>query len=148
MGVCSLGSGMIFDEAFEFVFASETELFRLFFDEERSDVIYFSLRHFLKSHQSPIISSNEQNADGDQSCRKPWLTLELEGEKSSPMYRINELSNELQYIFQTNVTRTEITYLNDGQDFCPFKRTKGHFAFVCLFGATREVQSHAKIHMS
>jgi len=134
LGVCSWGSGMIFDEAFEFMFASETELFHLFFGEERSDMIYFSLKHFLKS-QSPQQPSHEQ----DSGCRKSWLTLELDGEKSSPLYRINDLSNELQFIFQTNVKRTEIAYLQDGQDFCPFKRTQGHFAFACLFGASREI---------
>jgi len=130
---------MIFDEAFEFMFASETELFRSFFDEERSDRIYFTLRHFLKSQQNQSKSLNEEHVDGDQSCRRPWLPLELEREKASPLYRINDLSNELQYIFQTNVKRTEITYLQDGKDFCPFKKTQEHFTFACLFGATREI---------
>lgn len=130
---------MIFFEAYEFMFAAETELFRFFFDEERSDMIYFSLRHVLKAQQAPQ-PDNVQNVRGHDNTRKPWLTLDLdEGKQKSHLCRINDLSNELQFIFQTRIKKTEITYLQDGRDFCPFKKTSGPFTFACLFGATREI---------
>lgn len=131
---------MIFFEAYEFMFAAETELFRFFFDEERSDMIYFSLRHVLKAQQDSAQTTDDHNVRGHDNTRKPWLTLELdEGKQKSPLCRINDLSNELQFIFQTHIKKTEITYLQDGRDFCPFKKTSGPFTFACLFGATREV---------
>ena len=137
---------MILYEAFEIVFGHETELFPYFFDEERSDVLYFSLRHRLKSLQTSATSLSHCKGElrADENPKRQWLTLEIsEGKTTTDLcgVQINTLINELQFTFQTTISRVEVSHLRDGMDFSPFKKTQGPFAFICLLGMKREVQS-------
>lgn len=124
----------MYNEAYEFMFDSDAELFPHFFDENSSDTFFFSFRNVLRTR-----SSTRRCHHGEDHSRKIWQQLDLDI-KTAMSQSIKTRMNQLQIVFQTHVLKTEMVYLCDGMDCCPFRKSQDHFVFACLFGATRQVE--------
>eukprot|EP00210_Caulerpa_lentillifera_P001490 g1429.t1 len=147
---------MILYEAFEYTFSSSTDLFPYFFAHDEADASLYKIakrykrKHALnekssrvcrdKSKTSILKQSLYQDRSHSNNRRQEPLVL---GKETGAVNGVKELTDQIEFVFQTKVRRLELMYLRDGQDFTDFKKQSRQYSFACLLGAKREISLHS-----
>lgn len=144
---------MIFCEAFEYTFSSSTDVFPYFFAHDEADASFCKIvnRYRRKALRGGQTLAQKHNSKSTSPLKKPLYEqspqtskcsetrLPLGREKGGLLIEVKELTDQIEFVFQTKIHRVEVMYLRDGHDFSNFKKQGRQYSFACLLGAKREV---------